>query len=179
MVISLFKTIRKFNSDAGSFRSALVNFEGRMAKKNTIKLDMSEEMDFSLTGIACGHKDYKLCFDINLALNLNMIRVEDVVLPLTRPGSFTHHSCYSTTGIDGEVYYLVSNRDKSGSGFFVPEMRNINYFFVVAGEGGKYIRDRILGAFRGLKIVEAAYDMDPSKMKSAEAFLYLLEFKTR
>jgi hypothetical protein len=176
MVISLFKTILKFNPEPGSVPSTLVNFEGRMAKKNTIKLDMSEEMDFSLTGIACGHKDYKLCFDINLSLNLNMVRVADVVLPLTRPGSFTHHSCYSSTGIDGEVYYLVSNRDKNGSGFFVPEMRNLNYFFVVAGEGSKFIRDGILGSLRGIKIVEAAYDMEPSKMKSAEAFLYLLEF---
>jgi hypothetical protein len=172
----LFKTIRKFNPDCDSFPIALATFEGQMAKKNTIKLDMSEEMDFSLTGIACGHKDYKLCFDINLALALNMVRVDDVVLPLTRPGSFTHHSCFCATGIDGEVYYLVSNRDKNGSGFFVPEMRNLNFFFVVAGEGSKYIRDRILGSLRGIKIVEAAYDMEPSKMKSAEAFLYLLEF---
>jgi hypothetical protein len=147
-----------------------------MSKKLTLKIDYSDDLDFSLTGISCGHKDYRLCFDLNMALDIDMERTDDLILPLQRPGASTIHSCFMGIGSEGEMYYLISNRDKNGAGFFVPEHRNLGYFFVIAGEGGKYLRETVVETIRDIQIVEAAFDVPPSSIKGADAFTFLLEF---
>ncbi|HEX5001227.1 MAG TPA: IPExxxVDY family protein [Bacteroidia bacterium] len=147
-----------------------------MAKKNVIRFDIQDELSFSLMAVSSGNKDYRLCFDLNKALGLHLVRDEDVTVPLTRPGSATVHSCYSCSGTDGEQYYLVSNKDRNSTGYFVPEMTNINYFFVVSCEIGKREETALLNKLRQIEIIQAAYPIVPASLKSAEAFLYLLEF---
>lgn len=152
------------------------NFEVIMSKKTTLRIDVSGDMDFSLTGISCGIKDYRLCFELNRALDLDLERIEDLVLPLPRPGASTIHSCYCCSGADGEMYYLISNRDRNGAGYFVPEHRNLNFLFVITGEGGKFLHDTVTELIRDINLVEAAYNVPPSSIKGADAFLFLLEF---
>ena len=147
-----------------------------MSKKTTLRIDYTADLDFSLTGISCGMKDYRLCFELNRALDLELERVEDLILPLARPGASTIHSCFSCCGGEGEMYYLISNRDRNGAGYFVPEHRNLNFLFVITGEGGRHLHDSVTDEIRRIQVVEAAFDVPPSGIKGADAFLFLLEF---
>ena len=41
-------------------------------------LNIEEDYDFSLIGISCHAKDYKLCFEFNKLLEVDFIRTEDL-----------------------------------------------------------------------------------------------------
>ena len=39
-----------------------------------------QQYDFILIGIICQHKDYKLCYELNRKLDLNLVKCEDYEL---------------------------------------------------------------------------------------------------
>ena len=116
--------------------------------KKVLKLDFESSFDFALAGIVCGYKDFRLCFELNLALNLNFKRNEDIYLSTGRPGSRTRHSYYNFLGIDNEIYHILSNRDKGNTGLYIPEMKNIDYFLIVTGLNN-YLGSDQLKLFQG------------------------------
>ena len=48
-----------------------------MAKKVVQFLDFETEYDFLLLGIYCAYRDYRLCFELNLALELSFEKQDD------------------------------------------------------------------------------------------------------
>jgi hypothetical protein len=143
--------------------------------KKILKLPVQNEFDFFLAGLISGYKDYRLCFDLNNALQLNFLRGNDVVLPAGKPGSSTRHSYFTGEGKDGEMYHVISNRDKDGTGYFIPEMKNIDYFLVVSAAPPGFRMDALVKTTRQVEIISGVYDLDPTELKSAETFLLFLE----
>ncbi|HMT29775.1 MAG TPA: IPExxxVDY family protein [Bacteroidia bacterium] len=143
--------------------------------KKILKLDFEGEYNFILLGIICGYKDYKLCFELNEGLKLNFQRKEDVNFPAGRPGSNTRHSYYESPGNDFETYHILSNKDKAGTGYFIPENRNIDFFLLITDASGSYDLKTLIADIRRLDIVSGVYEMDPYELKSADSFLIFLE----
>lgn len=143
--------------------------------KKVLKLDFESNFDFSLAGLVCGYRDFRLCFELNLALNLNFVRNEDIYLSAGRPGSRTRHSYYNFMGADSETYHVLSNRDKGNTGFYIPEMRNIDFFLLVTGLNNYTDMDNIIEIIRSIEIVTGIYEINPKELKSAEAFLNFTE----
>ena len=145
-----------------------------MAKK-ILKIDFSSSIDFTLAGIICGFRNYRLCFELNRTFSLNLERIDDICLPAGLPGSETRHACYCHKDSDGRWLHLVSNKDRDGTGFFVPEMRNIDYFLLVTENADDYLMDNFIPKLRDVNIISGAYEIDPVQLKSASAFIYVLE----
>ncbi|MBL0341566.1 MAG: IPExxxVDY family protein [Bacteroidetes bacterium] len=143
--------------------------------KKIIKLDFEGEFNFILLGLLCGFKDYKLCFELNHILNLSFQRKDDVNIPAGRPGSNTRHSHYESNGFDFESYHVLSNRDKGGTGFFIPEKKNIDFFLLVTDAPGSFDLKNLMSSLKNLEIITGVYEMDPYEMKSADSFLIFLE----
>lgn len=143
--------------------------------KKVIKLDFEGEYNFILLGLICGFKDYKLCFELNHALNLNFQRNDDVNIPTGRPGSNTRHSYYLANGLDYESYHVLANRDKAGAGFFIPEKKNIDFFLLITDAAGSFEIKNMIATLRNVDIISGVYEMDPYEMKSADSFLIFLE----
>jgi hypothetical protein len=143
--------------------------------RKVLKLDYSGEFDFLLAGIVCGHKDYRLCFELNRHLRLDLHRRDDVLLPAGRPGSITSHSYYSHKGSDNEVYHVLSNKDSHGTGFYIPEMKNIDFFFLISQPNGSIGMKDLITTMRKVELVSGAYEIKPSDLKSSESFLLFLE----
>ncbi len=143
--------------------------------KKVIKLDFEGEYNFVLLGLICGFKDYKLCFELNQLLNLNFQRKEDVLFPAGRPGSSTRHSYFESKGHDFESYHVLSNRDKSGTGFVIPENKNIDFFVLVTDASLDFKTKNLITSLRKVEIISGVYEMDPYKIKSADSFLFFLE----
>lgn len=144
-------------------------------KQKVHKLDFHQELDFLLIGIISGHKDYRLCFELNKSLALEMYRCKDLVLSAGRPGSSTSHAWFTYGGNDRECYHLIGNRDLDHTGFFMPEMRNVDYFLLIHGAASNFALDKVVEHLRQIKVVSAAYEIEPAELKSAEAFLILME----
>ena len=57
-----------------------------MAKKVVQFLDFESEYDFLLMGIFCAYRDYKLCFELNNALELSFEKLDDFEIALDKKG---------------------------------------------------------------------------------------------
>jgi hypothetical protein len=145
-----------------------------MAKK-ILKLQQDREPDYRIVGISTGQKDYKLGHALNKTFNLNFIRIDDVELNTGRPGSYTVHTCLTSDGEDGEIYYIIANRDHSGTGFFIPEMREIDYFLLMAGITASFQMNELINRIRQIPAINGAYSIEHSTLKSVDAFLLIIE----
>ncbi len=143
--------------------------------KKVLQLNFEKDFDFLIVGLLSAYRDFRLCFELNEAMKINFLRNKDVYVPAGKPGSSTRHSYFSCTGRDHEKYHVISNRDKEGTGYFIPEMKNIDYFLIVSEVAMSYDISKLIKLVRGIEIVSGAYDIQPSQMKSAEAFLLFLE----
>lgn len=143
--------------------------------KKVLKLDFEGDFEFALAGMLCGYKDYRLCFELNLALNLNFERNDDISLSAGRPGSSTRHSYYSFNGPDNEVYHILSNRDKGNTGFYIPEMKNVDYFLLITGASPSFDVSMIISTIRNIEIISGIYEINPKELKSADSFLIFTE----
>ncbi len=143
--------------------------------KKVLQLNFEKDFDFQIVGLISAYRDFRLCFELNVAMKINFLRNKDVNVPAGKPGSNTRHSYFSCTGRDHEMYHVISNRDKDGTGYFIPEMRNIDYFLIVSDAAMSFDISNLIKVVRGIEIVSGAYEIYPSKMKSAEAFLLFLE----
>ncbi len=140
-----------------------------------LKLDYKHDYDFLLVGIISACRDYQLCYELNQNLKLDFQRKEDVTVPAGKPGSQTCHSYFCCPGRDGGFYHVITNRDKNGTGFFIPEMRSIDYFLLVCEVPGNFDLTALVKSIREIKNFSGAFAIEPSEMKSAEAFIMLLE----
>ena len=143
--------------------------------KKILKIHYESEFEFVVAGLISAYKDYRLCFELNQVLKVDFKRYGDVEVPAGKLGSLTRHSYFSCRGRDHEFYHVISNKDKDGTGFFIPEMRNMDYFLLVSDVPGSYDMHATVRAVRKIDIISAAFEIQPSEMKSAEAFLLFLE----
>jgi len=143
--------------------------------KKILKLDFENEYEFLLGGIICAYKDYKLCFELNRIMKLNFVRNKDVFVPAGKLGSTTRHSYFSCPGKDNNRFHVISNRDKDSTGFFIPEMRNIDYFLLVSDAPASLAMNSVLKTVKNIDIVSGVFEIAPSEVKSADAFLLFLE----
>lgn len=143
--------------------------------KKTLKLNYQGDLDFIVAGLVCGYKDYRLCFELNLALRFNFIKHDDVLLSAGRPGSSTCHAYFSFLGGDNEKYHVISNKDKGLTGFYIPEMKNIDYFLVVSGASKSFNITGMTNQIRKIDIVSGVYEIKHRELKSVDAFLILIE----
>ena len=143
--------------------------------KKTLKLNFQGDLDFFVAGIVSGNKDYRLCFELNLALGLNFVRNEDVTQSTGRPGSSTRHSYFTFTGNDNEIYHVISNRDKGNTGFYIPEMKNVDYFLLISGASKSFATAKLTNTIRKLEIVSGVYEIKHRELKSVDGFLVLIE----
>jgi hypothetical protein len=144
-------------------------------KQKILKLDFDQDLDFLLVGILSGARDYKLCFEINRKLNLDLTRLDDLSISTGRPGSQTKHARFVANSKGVERYYLLSNRDSENTGSFIPEMRNVDFFLLVSGMAANFKIRKTVEDLRLIDVVSGAFEIDPDGLKSAETFLCLLE----
>ncbi len=143
--------------------------------KKVLKLNYENEFEFLVAGLISAYRDFKVCFELNDLLRLNILRGEDVIVPAGKPGSTTRHSYFTCRGRNSESYHIISNRDKDGTGYFIPEMRNIDYFLLISEAPASFDMNGLVSSVRKIEIISGVFEVVPTEMKSAEAFLLFLE----
>jgi len=144
-------------------------------------LTVEYEFDFILIGISSPSRDYKLGWELNKELKLELSRIDDVLKQsdaksgpdeseLIAPedsGSDHAYSHYrhSDEG-KGIEYDLVSNRSESG--LLIPEQKQADYFLIIRGAYNKTYGDKILAAIRKMSSVQTAFSINADKLKSKE-----------
>jgi len=147
-------------------------------------LTVEYEFDFILIGISSPSKDYKLGWELNKELRLNLCRIEDVLKQNTmKPGHVESeliisdddgpnhlYSHYRHSDEEkGIEYDLVSN--KSDSGLLIPEQKQADYFLIIRGIDSQAFSNKVLGTIRNMANVQTAFSIDANKLKSKELLI--------
>ncbi len=137
-----------------------------MPRKVT-RLTLDLDFDFHLVAVVCSLRNYKMCFELNHNMGLDLKRRPDLEIA-DRDRNRSLHVHYTTIGPGGEEIDVVAN--KGTKGHFVPEKKNINYFLVIRNANHRQAK-ALFKKLRSQPWLEGAYELEPSRLKSAENFL--------
>ncbi len=128
-------------------------------------LEVEEEYDFHLIGISCHNKDYRLCWELNNVLNLDLTRVEDYII------DEAHYSFYEY--IDDANYlehYFFANRGSGG--FLIPEQKKVDYFLLSKGNISDDLTNEFICKINSVSVVLTSFKIDPNLLKSKQNLLF-------
>lgn len=142
-----------------------------MAKKQTHTLDFTPDFDFVVIALYCAYRDYKLCADLNKTLGYSLEKKPDLEIKMGKKGTTSHFPYFLFLTEDEEEIYLISN--KISNHLFIPELKQVDYFFVIKNLSRYTDLDQVLKNISSIKIISSAQELDPTEIKSAENFLML------
>lgn len=142
-----------------------------VAKKKIHKLAFEFESDFSLIGIASHENDYRLSWAINKSLDLDLIKVEDLLLNHPKHKIEINYSMYSSDDTNNYIaYHLISN--KSDKGFLIPEMKNIDFVLRISGLPDTDFLNGLLSSLKKIDIIITAFLIKDISGRLNKVFLF-------
>jgi hypothetical protein len=144
-----------------------------MSKK--ILLDIRPEPAiFTLIGISCHVKDYRISFLLNKHLGSDFLKMEDLKVALNNKKEPTGFSLYYYHDEDYfNTYYLVANRSQEF--VLAPEVKQVDYLMIIEGEFRKAQKDRLIKSVRNIPNVLTAYEIKFAEIKNYETLLNDME----
>ena len=138
------------------------NFDELMAKR---KLILEYDFDFILLGIACYSKDYMLCSAINNKLNIDLMKVDDLVLIDSKTKQSSGFSMFSYVDEDSIEYHVLANVGSNKS-FLIPEHEKFDYFLIIKNTNSDYDVDAQMKELKEIQIVILINKIIPVNLKS-------------
>ena len=132
-------------------------------------LTLDEDYDFSLIGISCHTKDYRLCWELNKILHTDLIRTED--FEISKKNEKCTFSFYEFIDEANYLeYFLVSNRGKNG--FLIPEQKKVDFFLMAKGNISDNHTKDVICKINTLSLVLTSFSIDPNMLKSKQSLLF-------
>jgi hypothetical protein len=140
-----------------------------MSKK--ILLDIrSEPAVFTLIGISCHLKDYRLSFLLNQHAGFYFHKLEDLKVHLNTKKEPNEFSIYLFRDEDYfNTYFLVANRSQDF--ILVPEIKQVDFLLIVEGEFKKARKDSLIRILRSIPNILTAYEVKFNEIKNYETLL--------
>ncbi|MGE0561338.1 MAG: IPExxxVDY family protein [Flavobacteriales bacterium] len=132
-------------------------------------LNIEEDYDFSLIGISCHAKDYRLCYELNKILEIDLVRGED--LDIDSKSSKANYALYDYIDEENFIdYYLLSNR--SNKGFLIPEHKSTDFFLLLKGASNNDIIENIINKISEIQLVLTSFQIDVNTLKSKQNLIF-------
>jgi len=134
-----------------------------------VLLSLEEDYNFTLIGISCHTKDYRLCWEINKTLNTDLIRVND--LEISKKGELNSFSFYEFIDDENYIeYYLISNLGNNG--YLISEHKKIDFFLLLKGNTSTNQVKDFIAKINSLSLVLTSFSIDPNQLKSKQNLLF-------
>lgn len=132
------------------------------------QLEVDYNFDFTLIGISCHSKDYRLCWHLNKCLEVDLERTEDLIIPGKEVKSF--HSFFEYNNEDDRLnYYLISNRGEEG--MVLPEYAQVDYLLKIE-DASQLNMNQILPEIRNIPVVLTAFIFDVRNLRSKDNLIF-------
>lgn len=137
--------------------------------KFTLKLE--DDYDYDLIGFCSHYNDYRICWSINEAMEIQLVKAEEAFMVSGKKGEIlSSHSFYEWFDEDNLVqYYLL--RNKSGIDYLIPELSQIDYFLILRESGIMDIQ-RIVEKLKTTHGILTAFIYEPAELKSAKHLVF-------
>jgi hypothetical protein len=134
-----------------------------MAKKVFLE-SRAEPTFFTLIGISCHLKDYRISYHLNQKLDLSLTKMDD----------FLGYSFYFCRDDDCfNAYYLLGNRGPEL--ILLPDLKQTDFLLLVEGPVKKAQKERLLEKIRGIQNVLTAFEVRFETIKNYTLMLSDLE----
>lgn len=135
---------------------------------NKLKLDIEYDYDFELIGISSHEKDYRICWALNKALNIELQQQEDLQIKIK---SVSNYSWYLFENEEHyQEYCLVANRGNQA--VLIPEQKQVDYFLMIRGVIREKEKEVILQNIKQIGMVLTAFMIDPNSLKSKQNLIF-------
>jgi hypothetical protein len=137
--------------------------------KFTLKLE--DDYDYDLIGFCSHYNDYRACWAINAALEIQLVKSEELFMVSGKKGEvISAHSFYEWIDEENMLhYYLIKN--KSGVDYLIPELSQIDYFLAIREKDGVNV-DQLLQKLKNTIGILTAFTYDPAELKSAKNLVF-------
>lgn len=143
-----------------------------MLKMKKSKLVIHYDYDFELTGIRSAAKGYKLAWDINRKLNINLVRQPDLVV------GFKNHEekHFSFYAFETRINRLKLFKNKpvdyeTGKYFLVPEYPRFDFIILTDSDNTDF-NDMVITSLREIPSIELLASIPTSTLKSKANFIF-------
>lgn len=148
------------------------------------KLLLEYDYDFLLFGIISRIPDYKLSWFINNALEINLVKdqdlqfvnhtkhnANDLTLGFDSPEDSAAFSFYRFENeLEHLSYTLVANR--SGSSMLIKEEQSVDFFLIIGGIYDEVDTEQLMDKLRLVQDIIAVFEIDPNRLKSKQNLLF-------
>jgi len=135
-------------------------------------LDEEYEFDFSLMGICCHEKNYRLCWALNKILNTSLERAKEdieIILNKSSKPNLCFPLYYSNEEGTQTNYYLIGN--KCGKNYLIPEKQYVDFFLMIKSSD-KVLSDNLLKRIRSVNFILTAQPIIVEKLKSKKNLIF-------
>lgn len=132
------------------------------------KLLVQYEYDFELFGISSPVRDYKLAWLLNQALNIHIVKVEDLEIEYNNQDTIiTSHFLYET---EYAKLRLIRNKSfgEEKKPLLIPELPNFDYFLLIQDQSHVFDSTEILQKLRKMDLIQYIQLIETEKLKSKE-----------
>ena len=140
-------------------------------KKKTHKLTVNTEHESILIGISSHENDYRISWAINQELEANFVKAENLKVinrKLNAPQEFSLYIYENEESIN--KFCLIANQ--CDNGFYIPELKNIDYFLQIFGEVSEEYKNNLLKKIKTIDVITGAFIIDPDSLKSKKKLIY-------
>lgn len=136
------------------------------------KLDIEYTLDFDLYGISCTLKPYKLAWELNRCLNINLIKSEDYEV-VHKTNAASNHLHYSQTTTHTLVKLLQNKpvEESEERNLLLPELPRFDFVLLARGEAYAD-SNRLQELLRNIPSVELVAFIPLTALKSKEHFIF-------
>lgn len=138
---------------------------------NKVTLKFELDFDFILIAITSSLKDYRLCYQINKALQVNFSRIQELSLSYPEGQMEQNFNRYAYFPDNSEAeFFLLTN--KGTEGLLIPEMNKVDYFLMIRNFIDEEDLTHWMSHIKKIPEVLAAVEVEPKKLKSKENLLF-------
>ena len=137
-----------------------------MAKKQFIDV----AFDFTIWGINSSMEDYRLCLHLNQYLKWNFKRVHDIEFYSPQIKSNKHFNAYKFKN-EVDFYTLEFIQNKNSGNILIPELKNIDFLFLLNGEDDYFDREEFTNLLMKTPGVQSVMSIEVNSLKSKHNLL--------
>lgn len=136
--------------------------------KSRLTLDIG--FDYYVLGICCHHKEYRLVWALNSALESSLERLDDYLIH-TENGEMNAFSYYEWSEPEGHYsYHILPNRGSKG--LFLPGQTQIDFLFAISGFHDQLDKIDLISKIKKTGLVLTAFELDADKYKSLQNLIF-------
>lgn len=138
------------------------------------KLEIEYDFNFILLGIVSAAREYKLAWNLNKTLGINLKKEHDAVIEFKNKNnlqvSFLNHEANYH-----EVTQILNACKETANGkrtFLIPELSNYDYFLKLEGPHFEDAPDHVITAIKKLPVIQYVSNIEVNTLKSRNNLLF-------